>query len=114
MPIKFEWNGPQVSQALRAGAVRGIGVAVEHLKGESLKVVPLRDGILAASAATDVDPITLSGSVSYDTPYAARQHEELDWRHAPGRTAKYLERPLHEQSDTMHRLIAEEIAKETQ
>lgn len=112
MPVKFEWNGPQVEQALQAGAARGIGVALEHLKGESLKVVPLQDGILANTAATDVDPATLSGAVSYDTPYAVRQHEELDWRHDSGRTAKYLERPLQEQADTMNRLVADEIAKE--
>ncbi len=36
--------------------------------------------------------------MSYDTPYAIRQHEELDYRHAEGRIAKYLELPLQQNS----------------
>jgi hypothetical protein len=44
--------------------------------------------------------------VSYDTVYAVRQHEELTWRHDPGRQAKYLEQPYNTERPTMLALIA--------
>ena len=34
-------------------------------------------------------------AVSYDTPYAIRQHEDLSYKHDAGRKAKYLEDPLN-------------------
>jgi hypothetical protein len=49
--------------------------------------------------------------VSYDTPYAARQHEELDWRHAPGRQAKYLEQPLNAERATVLDLVAAQMRR---
>ena len=33
--------------------------------------------------------------ISYNTPYARRQHEELDWEHPLGGKAKYLEDPFN-------------------
>jgi hypothetical protein len=33
--------------------------------------------------------------ISFNTPYARRQHEELDWEHPLGGKAKYLEDPFN-------------------
>jgi hypothetical protein len=38
--------------------------------------------------------------------YARRQHEELTWKHAPGRNAKYLEGPMNSEREVMLRLMA--------
>jgi hypothetical protein len=65
--------------------------ALEHILAESNKLVPLDEGTLERSGRVQVDPDTLKGLISYDQPYAVRQHEELSWKHAPGRQAKYLE-----------------------
>ena len=39
--------------------------------------------------------------VSYDTPYALKQHEDTRLRHAPGRRAKWLERTLDERQSAV-------------
>lgn len=90
----------------------------EDLLGKSMRIVPHDEGMLEGSgsaqiqgqevahgtddgkmtqtgAAPAVFPgVTITGEVSYNKPYAARQHEELGYRHKEGRQAKYLETPL--------------------
>jgi hypothetical protein len=107
----MDWQGPQVSKATRLAAADGLREASEFLLGESLKVVPREEAILAASGATDVDPVSMRATVSFDTPYAARQHEELTWRHRPGQTAKYLERPLEQNQQRLQEIIARTIGR---
>ena len=66
-------------------------LALENILAESNRLVPLDEGTLERSGRIQVDEAAMRGIVSYDTPYAMRQHEELSWKHAPGRQAKYLE-----------------------
>jgi hypothetical protein len=80
----------------------------------SLRVVPREDEQLAGSAALDVDETDLVAAVSYDTPYAVRQHEVVRLRHDKGESAKYLERPWRASRRTTAETIAAEIRKETQ
>jgi hypothetical protein len=58
-----------------------------------------------------VDEASLTAAVSYDTPYAVVQHERLDFRHAPGRTAKYLENSLNAARQEVAALIAAQIRR---
>jgi hypothetical protein len=113
MPVysRLEWNGPAAVAAARRGAVRGLHVGSEHLLSASRAIVPLEEGTLERSGKATVDEGALQASVSYDTVYAARQHEELTWRHAPGRSAKYLEGPAVEEADTIQGLIAAQIRR---
>ena len=66
-------------------------------------------GRLLRTGDTDVDEGELVASISYGTPYARRQHEELDYRHAPGRRAKWLERTLEERGDDVLEWMRAEI-----
>lgn len=92
----------------------------ESLLGKSMRIVPHDEGMLEGSGSAKVqneeiahgtddgimvrtgeNPKTtpgavITGMVSYNKPYAARQHEELSYRHKEGRQAKYLEQPLKE------------------
>lgn len=101
---RLAWTGDR--GGAQAGAVAGLGLAAEWLLGESTAVAPIEEGTLIRSAVADVDAGDLAASVSYDTVYAARQHEELTWRHDPGRQAKYLEEPANAGADTMLGIIA--------
>ena len=49
--------------------------------------------------------------ISYDTPYAVRQHEDMSYRHDPGRTAKYLEGPLMAEAQTVAKIVGEHLGK---
>lgn len=107
----MQWNGNQAILKTQSAAALGLLKGAEHLLAKSREVVPIEESTLSGSGATSLDEPGLTAAVSYDTPYAARQHEELNWRHDPGRTAKYLERPLKEEKRTIEAIIAAEISK---
>lgn len=89
------WHGSAIRTAALANAAAGLRDALEFVLTESNKSVPLDEGTLLRSGVVSMDAANLRGAVSYDTPYAVRQHEEITWRHAPGRHAKYLENAVN-------------------
>lgn len=105
----FQLQGLRVAE--RRGAVRGLQVATEHLLQVSRTQVPIEEGTLERSGTASVDPASLKGAVSYDTPYAVKQHEDLGLRHDDGRKGKYLEDPMNSEAETMRALIAAEIRR---
>lgn len=108
---RLRLNTKQIKARERAGAVKGLHKAVNHLHEQSTAVAPIEESTLINSAVADVDEAALRGAVSYDTPYAVRQHEELTWRHDPGRMAKYLEIPFVAGEAVMRGLIAAQIRR---
>lgn len=103
--------------------VRDVDRAGNILLGEAVRRAPIEEGTLRGSATLDLivngqrfpgagalgaaiaaarsaaaagTRITVLAEVSFNTVYAARQHEELDWVHPKAGEAKYLERPLGE------------------
>lgn len=103
---EFEWHGDEILAELRDAAVGGLTIAGEHLLQVSRTEVPIEEGTLERSGAVSADPQAQTVAVSYDTPYAARQHEDLNLHHDAGRKAKYLEDPMNSEQDTMLELIA--------
>ncbi|WP_336651609.1 MULTISPECIES: hypothetical protein [unclassified Leucobacter] len=109
--VSTEWNGDIVSATIDANAAEALNHAAELLRGDSVPLAPIDRGPLRGSA--QVTPATegnLTAYVSYDTPYAARQHEELDWRHDDGQ-AKYLEGPLTENEAKYQQAIASRLGQ---
>lgn len=74
----------------------GLQLAAEHILAEATDLVPIEDGTLQRSGTVSIDGVGKTAAVSYDTPYAVRQHEEINWRHDPGRRAKFLEAPMND------------------
>lgn len=95
-----------VAAAFRQAAADGLLEGMEFILGEATALVPHDEGDLERSGTASVDPVALRGAVSYDRPYAVRQHEDLTLRHAPGRTAKFLEGPFTREAGTMWALVA--------
>lgn len=108
---RLHWDGDKLDNQAHRGAVKGLTDATEHILGASNATVPLEEGTLERSGVASVDNSSLTGAVSYDTVYAARQHEELTWRHAPGRRAKYLELAFVENAEEIKALIAAAIRR---
>ncbi|HUR06996.1 MAG TPA: hypothetical protein VM347_30935 [Nonomuraea sp.] len=102
-------NAEEVTAEIRRAAARGLNLATEHVLSVSNQRIPNDDGILERSGTPVVDEASLRGVISYDTPYAIAQHENLDYRHEPGRTAKFLELALREEAEVVKALIAKEI-----
>jgi len=91
--------------------LEGLQVAVQFLLGEAIKIVPLEEGTLQDSGKATVNEADLEGIVSFDTPYAVVQHERLDFVHANGREAKYLEKPWRANASKFAEIIAERIKR---
>ncbi|MGW5409028.1 hypothetical protein [Streptomyces spiralis] len=96
---------------MRRGAARGLLLGAEHVLGLANNVVPLDEGYLQSTGTASVDESALQAAVSFDGPYAVRQHEETTWRHAPGRTAKYLETPLNASRAQVAALIEAQVRR---
>jgi hypothetical protein len=107
----LSWHGTAATQAIQAAAVQGVRMAAEHVLTESRKRVPIEEATLERSGVATVDEATLTAAVSYDTPYAVRQHENLNYRHDNGRSAKYLESVLPETADVVEALLAAQIRR---
>lgn len=107
MTVTLTWNGPAINAAVQAEAEAGLLLAAEFILQASNAVVPLDEGPLMNSGAVGLDGLT--ASVSYNTPYAVRQHEDLSYRHASGRTAKYLENTLNARQQAAMDIIAQRI-----
>lgn len=109
--FRMRFDADLAAREMRAGAARGLYLGAEHVLGLSNEVVPLDEAELQRSGVASVDEASLTGMVSYDTPYAVRQHEELDYRHAPGRTAKYLENSLNAAREEVAAIIAAQVRR---
>jgi hypothetical protein len=96
MTWKASINTEAVKRAVLQAAADGLNDAAEIILNESDAHVPMDTGALEntgkVSAATVAN---LSATISYDTPYAVIQHEDMSRHHKPGRTAKYLENAMN-------------------
>lgn len=108
---RVRWNGQAANRAARTGALRGVRIGAEHLLQVSRDRVPIEEATLERSGTVTVDEADVSAVVSYDTPYAVRQHEDMTLRHDAGRTAKYLEDPLKEEQSVILDLIAAQVRR---
>ncbi|WP_053649564.1 MULTISPECIES: hypothetical protein [unclassified Streptomyces] len=108
---RLRWNGAAATGAIREAAARGLLLGAEHVLAASRQRVPIAEGTLERSGATSVDEQQMTAAVSYDTPYARRVHEDMTARHAPGRTAKFLEGVLPETAGEVQALIAAQIRR---
>ena len=85
--------------------------AGEYVLEQSSREVPHEVGDLQDSGRVTVDGDTCA--ISYDTPYAVVQHEDMTFRHDEGRKAKYLEDPLNAASNgPIQRILGDKLGKE--
>jgi hypothetical protein len=115
-PVTVKWHGKEVSAKAHAGAARGLYKWAEHVLEGAEREVPVAPsgGTLQSSGkAHPCEGSKLQTAVSFDTPYAVKQHEEMDYHHTrPGAKAKYLEDPLNASKDKGNEIVAAEIKKE--
>lgn len=107
--MSVEWYGQQVASQTRKSAELGLFNAANHILRESNKIVPHETGALEISGMAQVEGT--KSTVAYTEVYAARQHEELGWKHDPGRQAKYLETSVDSNAQVAQKLIAAAIRR---
>lgn len=92
--------------ALIDGIGDGLLVGGEHVLGVSNAQAPIEDGDMIRTGAVSQDGATKRTAISYDTPYAPRQHEDMSLQHDAGRNAKFLERAMMSERDKVIQIIA--------
>lgn len=90
-------------------ASEGLKKGLEHVLKVSNDQVPLDEDTLQRSGKVLVNG--LDGAISYDTVYAVVQHENLDYKHLPGRNAKYLENAMNSERGVVLRLMAVDLRR---
>ncbi len=108
--MSVQWN-TNVTDAITEAAQTGIYEAAEALLDQAIEKTPVQDGILRASGMATQEG--LQAAVSFNTPYAVKQHEELGYQHPGGGEAKYLEKPANSFGPTMESIVAQAILRDT-
>lgn len=128
MSLKEVTEGLQEAiEKIGHGSAKGLEKALLFIANESQKKAPVELGDLRGSVEVDIDGKTIAngvsgggitilsetpgegtvGRVSFNEPYAAVQHERVDFKHPMGGQAKYLETVLNNEQDTIIRMIAD-------
>lgn len=110
MSFKIDLDLDVVKEKLHAATEAGLRVGVEYLRTEANRRVPHDEGVLERSSRASVDG--LKGAVSYDTPYAVRQHEDMSFHHDGKGEAKWLENTFTTEKATAGRVVANTIKRE--
>jgi hypothetical protein len=120
-------NIQAVVDKLAAKSTKGLADALLFVGTESQQRAPVDTGDLRGSlqvtldgspiavgikgsgitAVTPIPDKAIKGEISYNTKYAARQHEHIEYDHPRGGQAKYLESVLVENSDRILKLMAD-------
>ena len=95
--VKININEALIHSVTTSASRKATWSALDYLAQASKAQVPLDTGALMASCQVDVNADGSQGTVSYDTPYACRWHEE-NANFQRGRKRKYLEDPLNDGS----------------
>ena len=100
-----------LEEEIAAAAFKGIKKLGEVILGESQKLVPVDTGVLKDSGTVQSNKREQSVTISYNTPYARKQHEDNTLNHPRGGQAKYLERPFNEKVGEAEGYIANELQR---
>lgn len=100
-----------LEEEIEKSAVKGLKKLAEVILGESQKIVPVETGTLKDSGTVSLDNKNKIATISYNTPYARKQHEDNTLNHPRGGEAKYLERPFNEKSDELEVYVGDSINK---
>lgn len=96
---------------LRKSSARGLALAGEHVLGVARDHTPKEEGTLRRSGFVSIDEHNLRAAVSFDTPYAVVQHEDMTLRHTEG-GPKYLENALNSERDRVKDIVARTVQGE--
>lgn len=91
---------------VRAAAERGLADAADVVQQEAIQRTPKETGDLRRDCQTAQEG--LEAAVFYTLPYAARQHEEVGWRHDHGE-AKFLENAVIAKRPVVGQVIAQAV-----
>ena len=105
------WNGSSIEQAIMSAAMEAAHLGAEAILTEAIDEAPLLSGTMERSGSITDVPSECAIYVSFNTPYARKQHEDLTLRHTNGRKAKYLEDPFKRNINKVLKLINKRVSE---
>ena len=132
-----KWRIKEAVEIAEEAALKALRTGAEAILTEAIDETPIDTGTLRRSGTVTVGDIpdaekvyaaAKSGTkmknafpqpigkekavyVSYNTPYARRQHEELGYNHPLGGKAKYLEDPFNRNKDKVLQYADKQVKK---
>ena len=103
---RFKWRGEEAERLIRETAFRAILDGAEVILTEAIDEAPFKSGTLRRSGTVTEAPQDNAVYISFNTPYAVKQHEDLTLKHPRGGKAKYLEDPFKRNAKKVERLVA--------
>lgn len=104
----LDWRGQEVANDIKQALSHALYGGGEIVRQEAAQRAPKDKGTLRLSAKTTVDGN--KSAVSFNTKYAAKQHEEVGYHHAEGE-AKYLENAVTAKRNEFLEHVAAEVKK---
>lgn len=111
MAKKSWFDAKAAKQLAKKAGMKALREGAESILTESINETPVLSGTLRRSGTVTDAPREDSVYISYNTPYARRQHEELSYRHPGGGKAKYLEDPFNRLKDKVMKLARLRVKK---
>ena len=105
--IKAFFDKELAQEVVEKAAMKGLVKLANNILGEAKQECPVDTGTLRNSGAVQKSTKDKTVTISFNTPYALRQHEEHKSK------AKYLERPFNERVKYAQYYAEKEIANET-
>jgi len=137
MAKRNKWRTKEAVKIAEEAGLKALRTGAEAILTEAIDETPIDTGTLRRSGTVTVGALpdgvkvyeaAESGSemkdafpekigkekavyISFNTPYARRQHEELDYEHPRGGKAKYLETPFNANKKKVLKYADEQIRK---
>ncbi|WP_306593858.1 HK97 gp10 family phage protein [Corynebacterium striatum] len=108
----LDWRGEQVADSIHDALVIGVRAGAELVLDEARERAPKDKEFLRNDSKVTQDDTTAVVAFGHGPAkaYAARQHEEVGWKHHDGE-AKYLENAALNKRDEVLKKIADEVRK---
>jgi len=137
MARRSKWRTKEAVKIAEEAGLKALRTGAEAILTEAIDETPIDTGTLRRSGTVTVgalpdgaqvyeaaesgrdmkdafpDPVGKEKAVyiSFNTPYARRQHEELDYEHPRGGKAKYLEDPFNRNKNKVLKYADKQIRK---
>lgn len=137
--MTMKWEGPKVQRIIESAMIDAVSVGADVILGQAVKKAPRDTGTLRRSGTVtykslpnvdEVYPVAqqmqvqkepkpehvqrnnIKAYVSFNTPYAHKQHEDLTLNHPREGEAKYLENALDENKGRVKTIVEKEMKRQ--
>lgn len=108
------WRGDIAEQIARKAALNALHTGAEAILTEAIDETPILSGTLRMSGTVTDAATEGAVYISFNTPYAVKQHEDLQLSHPSGGKAKYLEDPFNQNKQKVLKLTEAEVKRALQ